>query len=655
MAVEILDSPGTYRYSNSILLLRVGIALISLLLTIAMEWSPPAGGPVQASDNWLRDHFVRWHAVDTPETRLTLVDIDEASLGEIGPWPWKRERLADLGELLIGAYGARAVALDLVMPHGGDPDGDRRLAAMAEHGPLVLAQAFDYVARPMPVQEGQLAGGLTLDAASTDATQPAAGYIANHAGLAAARCTGNIGFIPDADGAIRRIPLWTRATDRVYPTLALALLSCGSERNSRSSGQLLQTKGAASWRVPFLRRESAYLSIPAADVLTLRAPRSAFAGRLVLIGSSSLGLTDRVATPLSPSASGVTVHAAALTALLDEQAGHGIAPWPGRWLAMAFALGTALLAILAFPRLSATRCTLLLMCAMAAWLLGAYYIAPHDPLFITSGPLLGQLFLLAVAIPTEWRITQLASSRLLSTLSHYVAQPVLDELLKRGLRDPMAPTQLQVTTLIADMENYTALVEGLPLEEAVILTRGFLDCLTRPVLIHQGTLDKYTGDGLVAFWGAPLPRADHADQALDAAQGIVEEVRHFNARRLSQGRAPVRVRIGVESGSAVAGDLGTPFRSVYTAVGDSVNVAARLQELARDYPCDIIVGMGTAELARRHHLRPLGVVMLRGRAQEETLFTLTAAEGTGGNTLPDSGLAREQEEIAEGSHRAETS
>lgn len=121
-------------------------------------------------------------------------------------------------------------------------------------------------------------------------------------------------------------------------------------------------------------------------------------------------------------------------------------------------------------------------------------------------------------------------------------------------------------------------------------------------------------------------------------------------RRLSQGRTPVRVRIGVESGSAVAGDLGTPFRSVYTAVGDSVNVAARLQELARDYPCDIIVGMGTAALTRRHRLRPLGVVTLRGRAQEETLFTPVTVD-TG--PPPVSGLPHEQQDVAESRRRAE--
>lgn len=619
MASDTLESPGAYRYSAGIWLLRIGIALAALLITVAAEWLPPPGEGANFTDNWLRDRFIRWQAAETPETRFTLVDIDEASLGEIGPWPWRREKLADLAELLIGAYGAEAVAMDLVMPSPGPlGTGDARLAALAEHGPLVLAQAFDYVSRPASVREGRLAGGLLLPHPGLAAT----GYIANHDGLAASRCTGNIGFVPDHDGRIRRLPLWTHLDNRVYPTLALALLSCGAGREP----PLPQADTDGRWRVPFARRQSAYLSVPAADVLGLRAPREAFASRLVLIGSSSLGLSDRVATPLAASTSGLTVHAAALTTLLDREAGIAPDPWPGRWLAVLFALGTAVMAAIAFPRLSATRCTLLLMCAMAVWLACAYLITPHDANLVPSGPLLGQLFLLAVAIPVEWRITQLASSRLLSTLSHYVARPVLDELLKSGLRDPLVPTQLQVTTLIADMENYTALVEGLPLEESVILTRGFLDCLTRPVLAHYGTLDKYTGDGLVAFWGAPLPRDDHADQALDAALGILEEVRHFNAQRAQQGRIPVRVRIGVESGSAVAGDLGTPFRSVYTAVGDSVNVASRLQELARDYPCDIIIGQGTAALARRHALRSLGVVMLRGRTQEEPIFTAEAAD-----------------------------
>jgi len=206
-----------------------------------------------------------------------------------------------------------------------------------------------------------------------------------------------------------------------------------------------------------------------------------------------------------------------------------------------------------------------------------------------------------------------------------VADAVVDELLRSGLRDPLAPRRGDVTTLIADLEGYTSHVAALTVEQAAQLTRDFLNCLTRPVLAQHGTLDKYTGDGLVAFWGAPLPNDDHADLALDAAQQIVDEVARYSARRQRLGLAPLRVRIGIESGTAMAGDFGTSFRSIYTAVGDSVNTASRLEQAARDYPHDVIVGEGTVARARRHRFTPLGQRLLRGKGKPIALYALEAA------------------------------
>jgi len=145
------------------------------------------------------------------------------------------------------------------------------------------------------------------------------------------------------------------------------------------------------------------------------------------------------------------------------------------------------------------------------------------------------------------------------------------------------------------------------------------------VLAHRGTLDKYTGDGLVAFWGAPLPNLDHADLALDAAARILLEVAQFSAARVALGKPPLRVRIGIESGAAMAGDYGTAARSIYTAVGDSVNTAARLEQAARDYPHDVIVGEGTAALSHRHRLLLLGERQLRGKGRPTRVYTLEQA------------------------------
>ncbi len=590
--------------------------MTALLVAILTQWvANPAGS--YFADEWLRDRFIALHATTEPESRFVVVDIDETSLSAIGSWPWPRSRIAELLENLISHYGARGVALDLVLPERAEDVGDARLAMLAQHGPIVVAQAFDYVVRPLPVRVGQIAGGDPLQNPSSRKVT-ATGFVANHSGLAGSRHAGNIGFLPDQDGTIRRLPLLTSFEGREYPTLSLALLKCCADTNAAGLPDFSQDFS----RVPYSRDWSAYTVIPASAILDLSLPLEKISGRLVLVGSSSLGLTDRVATPLGPSTSGVLVHAAMLSTLLDQQSAMAPAPWPGRWIALLFSAALIGIATYTFPRLSAVANVALIGGASTLWIGLAYWISPHDPHFSTTGPLVSNLLLLALAMPFHWQITQRKSRQLLGTLRQYVAREVVDELLRRDMKDPLTPRKLQVTTLIADMEGYTAQVESLSMEEAAQVTRDFLDCLTRPVMENRGTLDKYTGDGLVAFWGAPLPIEDHADLALEAANSILQEVRRFSLAREKTGRPPLRVRIGIESGLAMAGDFGTSHRSIYTAVGDSVNVASRLESLARNYPHDVIIGQGTASRVNRHRLKLLGEVVLRGKEKSTTVYTL---------------------------------
>lgn len=593
-------------------LLRVAIPLATAALAIWSQWL--AAPSALFGDDWLRDRFVRMHASEVPETRILVVDIDESSLSRM-PWPWPRERLADLVETLV-ADGARGVALDILQEKAADPAGDARMAMLARHGPVVLAQLFDFNRRSLPLRAGRLTGGT---AQPPGAAVPAHGYIANHAGLAQAAHLGNIGIEPDADGVLRRVPMYAYFEGKRYPTLARALFDCcagGKPLPPEMAGQ------AGMMRVPYSRNWSAYTVATASQVLDRAVPADWVDGSLVLIGSSSLSIGDRVATPLNPSTAGLLVHAAMLSTLLDSQAGTAAAPLPGRLIALMFTLAVIALVAHTLPRLSAALNVTLLGLSALAWLSLAYALGPHDAQFSMAGPLLCMLLLLAAGVPFHWQLTQYNSRRLLGTLRQYVATAVVDELLRSNLKDPLAPRQLEVTTLIADMEGYTTQVESLPVEEASKLTTDFLDCLTRPVLERRGTLDKYTGDGLVAFWGAPLPNAEHADLALDAAHAILREVALLSEARVRDGKAALRVRIGIESGWAMVGDYGTAFRSIYTAVGDSVNTASRLEQAARDFPHDVIIGEGTVRYARRHHFTLLGERLLRGKEKAINLYTL---------------------------------
>lgn len=597
------------------------IAFLAVAVTVSSQWWVEPGQPGFA-DAWLHDHFIRWQAGAVEEKRILVVDIDEASLTALGPWPWPRGRIADLVEDLLAA-GARGVALDLVFPEKSDSAGDMRLAMLARYGPVVLGQAFDYVSRPLPLRVGRLAeGGGTV--ANKGEGIPAKGYIANHSGLDRARFTGNIGFVPDQDGMLRRLPLQTFFAGRLYPTLALALLECCMA--SHYPAFELRPEDGGFMPLNFSRGWSAYTVVSAVDVLQKRAGIP-IDGRLVLVGSSAFGLSDRVSTPLSSSSAGVMVHASALSSLLDGRS--RTEPVPVRWIAVGFAMLTALLAAIGFPRLPALANMAMLAAASVIWVVLAYWLSRYDAWFSASGPLATNLFLLAVAVPFDWQVSQRRSRRLLGTLHQYVAGAVVDALLRSNAKDPLEPQRVDVTTLIADMQDYTAHVESLPMEEAAQLTREFLDCLTRPVLRRHGTLDKYTGDGLVAFWGAPLAQEGHADLALDAAKDILREVGLYNAVRRRSGLTPLRVRIGIESGPSMAGDFGTSLRSVYTAVGDSVNTASRLEQVARNMPYDVIVGQGTASRSTRHELIFLGEELLRGKEKPTALYAFAPESVSG--------------------------
>lgn len=595
--------------------LRWLIAFGALTLAGWLQWHGGAG-PGSAADEWMRDTLIQLQASSGPERRVLVVDIDESSVAEL-PWPWPRARIADLAELTL-ADGARGVALDILMEKPADVDGDVRLAMLASHGPLVLAQMFDYVHAENPLFGGQLIGGTPVAVSSTQA-MTAHGYLANHSGLAQARYAGNIGVLPDADGTLRRLPMQTAFGGRNYPTLSLALLQCCS------TGATPLPAVRSVERIPYARDWTAYDVIKATDVLAGRMPVGMARDRLVLIGSSSLSIGDRIATPLGASSPGLLVHAAMLSTLLDRQQALAPTPLPGKPLAFMFTFVMVVITAFTLPRLSAASNALLLGATSLLWLPIAWLLVSRDPDFAPAGPLFCSLYLLAVAVPFHWEMSQRRSRQLLGTLRQYVAGEVVDELLRSGLNDPLAPRRLDVTTLVADMEGYTSQVETLTLEEAARLTTDFLECLTRPVLAHRGTLDKYTGDGLVAFWGAPLPNLEHADLALDAAARIVHEVALFSATRVALGKPPLRVRIGIESGAAMAGDYGTAARSIYTAVGDSVNTAARLEQAARDYPHDVIVGEGTAALSRRHQLLLLGERQLRGKGRPTRVYTLQDA------------------------------
>jgi adenylate cyclase len=230
---------------------------------------------------------------------------------------------------------------------------------------------------------------------------------------------------------------------------------------------------------------------------------------------------------------------------------------------------------------------------------------------------LGTLLALVVF---EFKMLRDIKQRALHTLSQFVSTPVLKQLYEMGLANSLRPQRQVITVLVVDMRDYTRHTDELSLEDIATLTREFLALITQPVLEHEGTLDRYSGDGLIAFWGAPISRPDHAAQALSCARAMQIALNQWNEVRVGAGLAAIGMRIGLESGSALVGDFGSEARSVFTAVGTCINTAARLQELGRDLKCDLVIGPHTADLVQEN-LQPLASVSVKGLRNQLQVYT----------------------------------
>ncbi len=553
--------------------------------------------------------------------QVVLVDFSDLSIQKLGGWPLERTQMADLVEELVGPLGAKVVGLDMMFPEAGNELGDTRLASLAQHGPLVLSHVLDMEQRSNPIKVGVLAERLQpphLFSAAWGLT-PSFGYVANHKGLRKARCVGHVGVKLDADGVMRRLAPLVQGPQGPMNTLAGAMLDCGEPtmKVNPPSPSVTGKTPAQSWRLPFAYAIEAFDSVEAVEVLEGSVDPARIKGKYVLVGSSAVGLSDYVTTPLQSLTPGVLVHAEALAHLLDN--GAPLPSSQGHW-----------------PELAAVLC----LCAVM-WML--WHVRKKYALLWGLSIALGWPLVCAVAFSTlvfpwllfgpavclgallslivfEYKMLRDIKQRALNTLSQYVATPVLKQLYEMGLAKSLQPQMQDITVLVVDMRDYTRHTDEMSLENIAALTREFLTLITQPVLDHEGTLDRYSGDGLIAFWGAPISRADHAAEALACAQTMTQALEEWNTQRLAQGLASIGMRIGMESGTALVGDFGTTARSVFTAVGTCINTAARLQELGRDLQCDVVIGPHTAQLVSEK-LQPLAVVNVKGLRSSLQVYT----------------------------------
>lgn len=605
----------------------------------------------QATEDWRQQLRSR---PANPHPDIAIIDLDEASLQALGHWPWPRERLAALSKELLQRQQVAALGVDLVFP---EPTAGDAALAQAWRGQPVLA-GFYLTADRGGLRSGQAPRPLF----ELPGPRPAGlvawnGLAANTAALATAAPQGGFfNVVPDTDGLVRSVPAVAVLDGQAWPSLALAMARQAAgqpavrpELRSTGPGQppllealRVQPAGQApqrllldeqgQWRVPYRGpggpTGGSFRYLSAAQVLAGQLPAGTLRGQLVLLGSSAPGLADLRATPVNPALPGVEIHALMLAGLLNGHLALRPAWAPG------YEAGLILLTLAATAwaarRRSPAR-VLIALASVGAAVLGQAlaWQAADRVLPLASALLLGGLY--AATLLTRGLLREWTQRRTLQQLfEQYLPPARARALAARGDTQALEASNRELTILFCDLRGFTTLSEHLPpLALREVLNRYF-GTVTEIVHRHGGTLDKFIGDAAMAFWNAPTAQPDHAVRAVRAALELAEAAGPLNAHLSTQGLPGVRFGIGLATGIVCVGDLGTPQRRTYTAVGDAVNLAARLEALTRDLGVDLLVADSTrtacgAGLDTALDWLEVDTCQVKGRRQSVTVFTVLPA------------------------------
>jgi adenylate cyclase len=596
---------------------------------------------------------------------VRIVAIDEASLTRIGQWPWPRDKLAALTSRLAEA-GAAVIAFDILF---GEPDQTspdllvRRLPDSPERKALEAALAkdapshdtvFASVFSQAPVVLGFVGSGEGPPvvpkcgfATAGDDPRP---WVPRFRGarlpisplLGAAPGLGAVNWVPDGDSVIRRVPTVIVAGGALAPSLSLEALRLAQGantiviRSSNASGQTafghdtgvnavkvgdlaIETENTGETRL-WARPAEPKAWISAADVLDGRFDDTAIAGRIVIVGAVALGLGDRRTTPVEESVPGVEVHAQAIEQILT-----GVRLVRPDWMsgfeaAVILLIGAALALFMRWMRdwpTSATLASLALPLALgaASWFLFSRSGLLMDPI-IPSAALLATTL---AATAFHYGEAERRRAEVRRIFGRFVTPAVVERLVETPDRIVLGGELRSLTILFSDVRDFTSLSEERTPEGVVSLVRSIHTPATAAVLAEGGTVDKYIGDGMMAFWNAPLEDPEHAAKACRAALGIAAAMRALS-------EPSIRVGIGIHTGEACVGNVGSDQRLEYSALGDAVNLASRIENLTKLYGVEIIVSDTTARAAPEFAFLELDRVRVKGRHGVTALLALHGTE-----------------------------
>lgn len=639
------------------------LALLVLFAGIRL-WDPP---PIQELRLRTFDMFQLIDPRQKTARPVVIVDIDDKSLAKLGQWPWPRTRIADMIQNLTN-NGAVAIGFDVVFSEADrlNPDlvaGQMRYLDDATRAKLrelpsndqILAEAIKR-SRVILGETGQRAISAEIDktlpftGVATVGEEGAERFLFEFPGLlrnvpaiekvAAGR--GLFTIRTERDGLIRRVPMVMRAQGNIMPSLSLEILRVATGtptllvRTDKTGIRAVRLKGV---EIPTDRNGQLWVHyapqdpsiyVSAADVLDNTVPPGRIAGKLVLVGTSAVGLNDIKTTPVSRAMPGVEIHAQVLESVLSgaviSQPNYAL----GVELLAAIVIG--LLVIIFTPNLGPVK-LVLAGAGFAAVLIGVswFFYAQYRYLIDFTYPLFSTTAIYVTFIFASFVREQRQRVQIRGMFAQYMSPVLVEQLAQSPEKLVLGGEEREMTIMFSDVRGFTTISETYKHDPQglIALMNRFLTPLTDVIIDQKGYIDKYMGDAIMAFWNAPLDDPDHQINACEAAIRMLEKIDAVNKAREEEAAhgghvyIPLNVGIGLNTGIGVVGNMGSDLKKNYSVLGDSVNLASRLEGQSKEYGFPIIVGSKTALAAKdRFAILELDFIMVKGKTEPEVIYAV---------------------------------
>ncbi len=612
------------------------------------------------------------------DTNVVIVDLDEASLQVEGRWPWPRQQVAQLVDTLFDHYQVGVLGFDVLFDKSprdltlqvvdqlalgplrdnaefqhhwanarSKSDGDAVFAASLRGRSIVGGFYFTSEAQSdAKLQFGQLpAPAATLQQLGRAANPfgSVTGYGANPAALQTSMQSG--GFfnsdLVDEDGLFRRLPLLKTYNSQLYEQLGLAVVrtllgqpplefvsGAGYAAAGSADGQQVESvrvgtleipvddQGAAL--LPYLGPQGSFPYVSASQVLRRTADPKLLKGAIVLLGSTAPGLMDLRATPVQNIYPGVEINATLISGVLDGRIKYRPAYTEGMEFSLLMLIGLLSTGLGWLAPLRALLATLALTGVVIGFNL--YVWEAHNQVIPLAPSLVLILLLYLMHSSYGYFVQNRREQRLAQVFGQYVPPDLVAEMSKKPANFALGGESREMTVLFSDLADFTSVSEGLTPQQLTQLMQFVLTPLTQAIHAQRGTVDKYIGDAIMAFWGAPLADADHARHAVLAALAMKTRLAALQPELQAHGWPALRMRIGVNTGVMNVGNMGSEFRMAYTVLGDAVNLASRLEGAAKQYRATIVISETTRAAVPEIACRELDLVRVKGRTQPVTLF-----------------------------------